>query len=203
MCTILCTSVRPAGSYVNFVISASVFHISSCISSTMSISSMPDHDSVAVSSRCVVSLTWNAISPVISLASAFNCAVGSHFSNSSIRALYSVSTVSILSVIAFVRTTTFCTFSSIGPSSSTCMSRSSEHNSAIVFLMLTSSFYRCVAIVASFRYLLSMSSHSCLSATFSALTICSLSLNSSVIYVCNVFSVYDGSAAKSSCATPS
>ena len=48
-----------------------------------------------------------------------------------------------------------------------------------------------------------MSSHSSLSAAFSALTICSLSLNSLVIFVCKVFSVFDGNKAKSSYAMPS
>ena len=95
------------------------------------------HDSIAVSSRCVVSSIRNAISPAISLAVAFNCTVVSHFSSSSICALYTISTMSILSTIAFVCTTTFHTFSSMGPSSSTYMSGSSEHNFAIVFLILS------------------------------------------------------------------
>ena len=125
------------------------------------------------------------------------------FFQPSIRALYSISTVSILSAIAFAHTTPFHTFSSMGPSGSTCMSRSSENNSAIVFLMLASSFFRYAAVVAAFRYLFSMSSRSCLSATFSSLTICSLSLNSSVICACRVFNVFDGSTTKSSCTTPS
>lgn len=150
VCTILCTSVRPAGSSVNFAIFASVCHISSCTSLTTSIYLMPDHDSVVVSSRCVVSLTQNAFSLAISLVAAFNCTVGSCFSNFSIRALYSISTASILSAIAFARTTTFHTFSSIGSSSSTCMSGSSEHNSVMVFFMLTSSFYHCTAVAVTF-----------------------------------------------------
>lgn len=129
---------------------------------------------MAVSSRCVVSLTKYATSPDISLAAALNYAFGSCFSNSSIRALYSILNVSILSAIAFARTTTFCTFSNMGPSGSTCMSRSSEHSSVTVFLMLTSSFFRCVVVAVASQYLLSMLSHSFLSAPFSTRTICSL-----------------------------
>ena len=53
------------------------------------------------------------------------------------------------------------------------------------------------------RYLLYVLSLSFLSATFSALTNYSLSLNSSVICACRVLNVSEGSAAKSSCATPS
>ena len=164
---------------------------------------MPDHDSMAVSNRCVVSLTRNAISPAISLATAFNYMVGSHFSNSSIRALYSISTVSILSAIAFACMATFCMFSSMGPSDSTCMSQSSEHNSMTIFLMLASSFCRSAVVTVAFQYLLSMSSHSCLSTAFSSLTIYSLSLASSVICACNVFNVSDGITAKSSYTAPS
>ena len=48
-----------------------------------------------------------------------------------------------------------------------------------------------------------MLSCSFLSAAFSTLTVCSLSLNSSVIYAYKVLSVLEGSVAKSSCATPS
>lgn len=201
--TIRCTGVRPGGSFVNFAISISVCHISSRTSSTASICSMPIHDSVAVSSRCVVSSIRYAISPSISSVVAFNCMVGSHFSSSSIQALYFVSTVSILSVIAFARTITFHIFSSMGPSDSTYMFESSELNSTIVFIMLASSFFHYAAIVVAFQYFLFISSRSCLSAAFSAHTICSLSLNSLVICDCKVFSVSDCSTAKSSYATPS
>ena len=55
--TILYTGVRPTGSSVNFTFSALICHISLWTSLTASICSMPDHDSVAISSRCVVSLT--------------------------------------------------------------------------------------------------------------------------------------------------
>ena len=203
VCIIRGTSVRLEGSFVNFAISSSVGRISSRTSSNSSIFSMPIHDFVAVFSRCVVSSIRNAISHVISLAATLNCTVRSLFSNSSIQTLYFVSTVSILSTIFFARTTTFHTFSSMGPSSSTYMSESFEHNSATIFLMLASSFFRCVAVAMAFRYIFSMSSHSCLSTTFSALTICSLSLNSLVICACKVFNVSDGSTTKSSYATPS
>lgn len=52
------------------------------------------------------------------------------------------------------------------------------------------------------RYLLSMLSFSYLSATFSTLTNCSLSLNSSATCACRILSVSEGREAKSSCATP-
>ena len=99
---------------------------------------------------CRILDSRNEISPAICLVAAFNCAVGSRFSNSSIRALYSIYTMSILSTIPFARMTTFRTFSSKGPSGSTCMFDSSEHNSATVFLMLASSFYHCTIVASTF-----------------------------------------------------
>ena len=157
------------------------------------------HDSVVVLNRCVISLIRYTICFVTSLAIAFNCAVGSHFSSSSILALYSISTLSILSIIAFAHTITFCTFFTIGASGSSYISGSSEHNSTTYFLMLSSSFLHCTANAMTLQYLLSMLSLSRLSTTFSALTICSLSLNSSVIYAYKVLSVSQGSTTKSSC----
>jgi len=173
----------------NFAISTSVYRISSRTSLTISICSMPVHDSVVVSSKCVVSSIQYATCLMTSLAASFNCAVGSHFSSSSILTLYYVSTVSIPSAIAFAHNTTFCTFSIIGASGSSYISGSSEHNSAIDFLMLASSFFHCAGDATALRYLVSMLSRSFLSASFFALTICSLSLNSSVICTCRVFSV--------------
>ena len=203
VCTIRYTGVRPGVSSVNFAISISVCCISSHTSSTTSILSMPIHDSVVVSSKCVVSTIQYAIYSATSLAASFNCVVGSHFSSSSILALCSVSTVSILSAIAFVRMITFCTFSITEVLGSSRISGSSEHNSATDFLMLASSFFHYAADATALRYLLSMLSCSCLSATFFALTIYSLSLNSSVICTCRVLSVSEGSATKSSCAASS
>ena len=69
--------------------------------------------------------------------------------------------------------------------------------------MLTSSFFCYAANVASLRYFLSKLFRSYLSATFFALTICSLSLNSLVICACRVLSVSEGSTTKYSYAAPS
>ena len=69
--------------------------------------------------------------------------------------------------------------------------------------MLTSSCFHYVANTTTLQYLFSILSCSYLSATFSALTSYSLSLNSSEIYAYRILNVSEGSAAKSSCATPS
>lgn len=76
-CTIRYTRVRPAISFFSFAISASAYCISSRTSSIVSICSIPNHDDVVVSSKCVVSSIWCTICPVISLAATFNCLIGS------------------------------------------------------------------------------------------------------------------------------
>ena len=88
-------------------------------------------------------------------------------------------------------------------SGSSCMSGSSEHNSTMALFKLTSSCFHCTTIVAALRYFLSTWSHSYLSATFSILTSCSLSLNSSAICTWRVLIISEGNVAKSSCAAPS
>ena len=111
--------------------------------------------------------------------------------------------MSILSAIAFVCTTIFCMFSITRASGSSYISKSSGHNSTTYLLMFTSSFFYYTANTTTLQYFLFELSHSCLSATFSTLTIYSLSLNSSAIYACKVLSVSEGSAAKSSYVAPS
>jgi hypothetical protein len=185
------------------MISASTYRLSLHTASTALIYSMPNHDFVAVSSKCVVSSIWCAIFPMISLAATFNCSIGSVFSNSSILALYSTSTVSILTTSACECTTTFYTFSNTKTSGSSCMSGSSENNSTTTLFMLTSSYFLYAANIVTLWYLFSILSRSFLSATFSALTSCSLSLNSSVICACKILNVSEGSGTKSSCAAPS
>lgn len=83
------------------------------------------------------------------------------------------------------------------------MSGSSEHHSTTTLFKLTSSCFRCTATMAVLRYLVSALSHAFLSTTFSALTSCSLSLNSLAICACRVLNISEGSATKSSCAAPS
>ena len=202
-CTIHCIGVKPGFSSFIFTISTLACHISLCTTSTTSICSMPIHDFVVVSSKCVLFAIWCAICSVISLTSTFNCLVGSLFSNSSILDLYSATTVSILSASACACTTTFCTFSIMEASGSSRMSRSSEHNSATDLCMLTSSCFHFIANVAALQYLFFVLSCSYLSATFFARTSCSLSLNSLAICTCRVLNVSEGSSAKSSYAAPS
>ena len=177
-CTICCTSVRPGISSFSFTISTSTYCISSHNFSTVSIFSIPNHNDVVVCSKCVVSLIRCTICQVISLATTFNCSVGSLFSSSSILALYFASTASILIASAWACTTTFYTFSNMDASGSNCMFGSSEHNSTIALFKLTSSCFRCMTTAMVLRYFLSTLSRSCLSATFSSLTRFSLSLNS-------------------------
>ena len=148
-CTIRCIGVRPKVSSFNFTISASAYHISSHTCSNTSICSMPNNDYVAVSSKCVVFAIWCAIYLSILLADAFNCSVGSLFSNSSILALYSTSTMSILTTCAYARPTTFYTFSNMEAMGSSYMFGSSEHNSAIDLFMLTSSCFLYIANVVA------------------------------------------------------
>ena len=201
-CTIRCTGVRPGISSFSFVISASAYHISWHTSSTISIYSIPNHDNVVVSNKCVVLSIWCAICPVISLAASFNCSFGSLFSSSSILASYSTSTVSILTTSAWACTTTFYTPSNMEASGSNYRSRSSEHNSTTTLLRLTSSCFCCTDTIAILQSLFSALSHSFLSTTFSALTRFSLSLNSSAMCPYRVLNVSEGSAAKSSYVAP-
>ena len=202
-CTIRCIGVRLGVSSYSFAIFASAYRISSRTSSTTSICSMPNHDVAVVSSKCVVSSTQCVICPMISLAASFNCSVRSLFSSSSILALYSTSTISILAASACARTTTFYTFSNTEASGSSCMFGSSEHNSTTTLFKLTSSCFRCTTTVVVSQYLFSTLSRSYLSVAFSALTSYSLSLNSSTICTCRVLNVSEGCVAKSSCAAPS
>ena len=195
--------MRPIVSSFSFAIFASACRISSRTSSTTSIFSIPNHDVVVLSSKYVVSSIRCAIYPVISLASNFNCSIGSLFSNSSILALYSASTTSILTTSAWVCTTNFYTFSNMKASSSSCMPGSSKHNSTIALFRLTSSCFRCVATAAVLGYLFSALSHSCVSAAFSTLASYSLSLNSSTICACRILNTSEGIAAKSNCTAPS
>ena len=81
---ILYTKGRPIISSLSFTMFASAWHISSCTSSTTSICSIPIHDDVVVSNKCVVSWICFSILLLISLASTFSYLLGSLFSSSSI-----------------------------------------------------------------------------------------------------------------------
>ena len=69
--------------------------------------------------------------------------------------------------------------------------------------MPTSSCFHFTTNTTTLWYFVSILSLSCLSATFFALTSCSLWLNSLTIYTYRVLNVFEGSATRSSCPIPS